>query len=129
VPDYYNELSKDNMTLTFKDANSGGVFSITVVDIPAVATLDDIATAVVQQVSSLTSYQSLGNIKRATVGSNPARQIVFQAVNDSGSLYTQNTFITTYQGRTYLLSFATTPDAEDAFLAAAQPVLDSFMFM
>jgi len=129
VPDYYNELSKDSTTLTFKDANSGGVFSISVVDVPAALTLNDIATVVVQQVSSLNNYQSLGNVTAATVGGNPARQIAFQAVNPSGTAYTQNSFITTYQGRTYLLSFVTTPDAEDAFLAAAQPVLDSFMFM
>ncbi len=50
VPDFYSVVSNDATSVIFKDANSGGTFTVGLVpDFPPTATLDDAGTALQAQ--------------------------------------------------------------------------------
>lgn len=129
VPDYYSEVSNDATSVIFKDANSGGTFTAVTTDYPATATLDDAVTAVIGQFSGADGYQAdPSGVQNETLSGNPARSFLFTENNSDGTPVEVKVFFSVYQGKLYLLSFATTPDAEDAFVAGAQPVFDSWSF-
>ena len=66
--------------------------------------------------------------RMSTLANNPARSFYFMQNNSSGTQVEVLAFFSVYQGKLYLLSFATTPDQEDAFVTGAQPVFASWMF-
>jgi hypothetical protein len=131
VPDFYNEVSNDASSVLFKDANSGGTFVAGLVpDFPPTATLDDAVTALQAQFATAPGYVAdPRGVQSGTLAGNPARAIYYLRNNDNGDVVEVYTVSSVYQGKLYVLSFATTPDAEDAFVAAAQPVFDSWQFM
>lgn len=133
VPDYYSVVSNDATSVIFKDANSGGTFTVGLVpDFPATATLDDAGVALQNQFSTADGYQAdPRGVQNATLDknlNNPARSFYFVQNNSSGTQVEVLAFFSVYQGKLYLLSFATTPDQEDAFVNGAQPVFDSWHF-
>lgn len=129
IPDYYSKLDSDSTSITFKDANSGGVFQVILADFPAAATLDDAVTVVVGQFSTQDSYQAdPSGVQNETLSGNPARSFLFSSKNDSGTTVETKVFFSVYQGKLYMLAFHTTPDAEDAFVAGAKGVFDSWQF-
>ena len=130
VPDFYSEVSNDATSVIFKDANSGGTFTVGLVpDFPPTATLDDAGTALQAQFASADGYVAdPRGVQDATIAGNPARSIYFMQNNSSGTQVEVLAYFTVSQGKLYLLSFATTPDQEDAFITAAQPVFDSWQF-
>jgi hypothetical protein len=131
VPDYYSVVSNDATSVIFKDANSGGTFTAGLVsDFPATATLDDAVTALQDQFSKADGYQAdPRGVQSATLAGNPARSFYFMQNNSSGTQVEVLAFFSVSQGKLYVLSFATTPDQEDAFVAGAQPVFDSWKFV
>jgi hypothetical protein len=130
VPDYYSVVSNDATSVIFKDANSGGTFTAGLVpDFPATATLDDAGAALQTQFATADGYQAdPRGVQDATIAGNPARSFYFMQNNSSGTQVEVLAYFSVYQGKLYLLSFATTPDQEDAFVAGAQPVFDSWQF-
>ena len=130
VPDYYSEVSNDATSAIFKDANSGGTFTTAIVsDFPATATLDDAGAALQDQFSKADGYVAdPRGVQNATLDSNPARSFYFMQNNSSGTQVEVLAYFTVYQGKLYLLSFATTPDQEDAFVAGASTIFDSWKF-
>ncbi|GEM_PF-6524200 len=129
VPDFYSKVSSDDTSIIFKDANSGGTFTVAITDFPATGTLDDAVQAVTIQISSLDAFQADPNgPQNETVGGNPARSLLYTFNLDDGTPAKAKVFFTVYQGKLYLLQFATTPDQEDAFVQNAQPVFDSWQF-
>jgi hypothetical protein len=131
VPDFYSVISNDATSVIFKDANSGGTFTaVLVTDFPATATIDDAVTALQGQFSTAPGYVAdPRGVQSGTLAGNPARSFYFLRNNDNGDQVEVLAFFSVYQGKLYVLSFATTPDAEDAFIAAAQPVFDSWAFV
>lgn len=129
VPDYYNEINKDSTSITFKDPNSGGVFAVVLVDFPGLATLDDAGTLLVQQLSQATGYQAdAAGVKTTTISGVPARSFAYLSTNDSGTQVETAVYFAVYKSKLYALTFATTPDQEDAFVQSAQGVFDSWQF-
>jgi len=129
VPDYYSEINKDDMSITFKDPNSGGVFAVVLVDFPGLATLDDAATLLVQQFAQASGYQAdIAGVKTATISGVPARSFAFLSDNSNGTQVKTAVYFAVYKGKLYALTFATTPDQEDAFVQSAQGVFDSWQF-
>ena len=130
VPDFYSVISNDATSVIFKDANSGGTFTVGLVpDFPATATLDDAGAALQAQFAQADGYVAdPRGVQSATLAGNPARSIYFMQNNSSGTQVEVLAYFSVSNGKLYLLSFATTPDAEDAFVAAAQPVFDSWQF-
>lgn len=130
VPDYYSMVTSDDTSIVFKDANSGGAFTVTAVEFPAIGTLDEATDAVIAQFSGQPGYQAdPGGVQQETLSGNPARSFLFGSINSSGTSVLTKVFLSVYQGKLYVLSFSTTPDAEDAFVTGAKPVFDSWTFM
>lgn len=131
VPDFYNEVSNDATSVIFKDANSGGTFTTGLIPgFPPTATLDDAVTALQAQFATAPGYQAdPRGVQSGTLAGNPARSVYYLRNNDNGDLIEVLAFFSVYQGKLYVLQFATSPDNEDAFVAAAQPVFDSWQFM
>lgn len=67
-------------------------------------------------------------MQNVTLDSNPARSFYFMQNNSSGTQVEVLAYFTVYQGKLYLLSFATTPDQEDAFVAGAMNIFSSWKF-
>lgn len=129
VPDYYNKLTSDATSIIFKDANSGGTFTVALVDFPPTGTLDDAVQVITGQISNQPAFQADPNgPQNETVASNPARSLVYTYNLSDGSPAKAKIFFSVYQGKLYLLQFATTPDQEDAFVQAAQGVFNSWQF-
>lgn len=130
VPDFYSVVSNDATSAIFKDANSGGTFTTALVpDFPATATLDDAGTALQSQFSQADGYQAdPRGVQNTTLAGNPARSFYFMQNNSSGTPVEVLAYFSVYQGKLYLLSFATSPDQEDAFVAGAQGVFSSWQF-
>lgn len=130
VPDFYSVVSNDATSVIFKDANSGGTFTTALVsDFPPTATLDDAGAALQDQFSKADGYQAdPRGVQGAKLAGNPARSFYFIQNNSSGTQVEVLAFFSVYQGKLYLLSFATTPDQEDAFVAGAKDVFDSWSF-
>jgi len=129
VPDFYNKLDSDDTSyVSFKDANSGGIFLVLVQAAPARATLDDLAQALLQDQSTEKGFRQVGSISRTTLDTVPARDFTFRAVNSRGISYAQTIYVAVYQGQEYVLQFTTTLDAVDNFIASAGDILDSWQF-
>lgn len=129
VPDYYSKVTSDETSIVFKDANSGGAFTVTAVDFPATGTLDEATDAVIAQFSGKPGYQAdPAGVQQETLSGNPARSFVFGSINESGTNVLTKIFLSVYQGKIYVLSFSTTPEAADAFVTGAKPVFDSWLF-
>jgi hypothetical protein len=130
IPGYYSKYSSDDTSIIFKDANTGGTFTVALADLPAIATLDDAVAVVNTQISALPAFQpDPAGVQNETVGGNPARSLVYLYNLDDGTAAEAKVFYTVYGGRLYLLQFATTPDQEDTFVQSAQQVFDSWQFM
>ncbi len=128
VPDFYTKVSDDTSAI-FKDADTGGTFTVVETDFTAASTLDDAVLQVTQQFSGADGFQAdPAGVKKETLDRNLARSFQFLQNNSSGTQVKVKVFFSVYQGKLYLLSFATTPDQEDAFVAAAQDVFDSWQF-
>lgn len=129
VPDYYSKIDSDSMSITFKDANSGGVFAVVAVDFPGLATLDDAASLLVDQFSKQTDYVPGDNgVQMVTLSGIPARSFTFFSTNSSGTQVETAVYFAVYKGQLYALTFATTPDQEDTFVSSAQGVFNSWQF-
>ncbi len=130
VPDFYSKVSSDDSSIIFKDANSGGTFTVALVDFPASGTLDDAVQIISGQFSSsLQGYQpDPAGPQNETLSGNPARSLVYAYTANDGSDAKAKAFFSVYQGKLYLLQFATTADQEDAFVQNAKPVFDSWQF-
>ena len=129
VPDSYTEASNDATQIIFQDPASGGVFSVAVTDGSAYASLDDAVNNLDSQNVAKDSYQAGPNNRQNTiVAGNPATLLEYTANNSNGLLVETANFISIYQGKLYQLIFVTTPDQEDAFVANAKPVFDSWQF-
>jgi hypothetical protein len=129
VPDSYSESNNDATSVIFKDANSGGAFGVTMADGSSFNSLDDVVASVMSDASKLTNSAPGPNNGQSTVlGGNPATLIEFTWTNDSGTNVEEAVFVTLYQGKVYRLDFATAPENEDAFVAGAKPVFDSWQF-
>jgi hypothetical protein len=129
VPDSYSEASNDPSQIIFSDAVSGGVFSVATSDASGLNSLDDAVNAIAAQNPTKDGYQAgPNNGKNTIVGGNPATLIEYMANNSNGLLVETANFVTLYQGKVYQLIFVTTPESEDAFVASAQDVFDSWQF-
>lgn len=131
VPDYYSKLDSDSTSITFKDADSGGVFAVLVSpNFPGAATLDDVATVLVDQFSQSAGYQAgASGVQTTKLGTTPARSFSFLSNNSSGVQVDTVVFFAVNQGRLYALTFAATPDKADTFVTSAKDVFASFSFM
>jgi len=131
VPDYYSKLNNDSTSITFKDADSGGVFAVLVSpNFPGAATLDDVAAVLVDQFSQSAGYQAdPSGVKTTKLGTTPARSFSFLSNSSSGVVVDTVVFFAVNQGQLYALTFAATPDKEDTFVASAKDVFASFSFM
>ncbi len=130
VPDYYSIVSNDATSVIFKDANSGGTFTTALVpNFPATATLDGAGAALQTQFSAADGYQADSRgVQDTTLAGNPARSFYFMRNNSSGTPVEVLAYFSVYQGKLYLLSFATTPDQEDAFVSGANGIFSSWKF-
>lgn len=129
VPDSYAEASNDPAQIIFTDAGSGGVFSVATQDASSLNSLDDAINAIDAQNTAKDGYQAGPNNRKNTIlGGNPATLLEYVSNNSNGLLVETADFITLYQGKEYQLIFVTTPDNEDAFVASAKDVFDSWQF-
>jgi hypothetical protein len=129
VPDSYTVASNDASQVIFQDPNSGGAFSVFSQDGSNYSSLDDVVAAIASDAQSKDSYQPRpSNGQNTIVGGNPAALIEYTAMNSNGLLVETAIFATLYQGKAYQLIFVTTPDNEDAFVASAKDVFDSWQF-
>lgn len=129
VPDSFTVASNDETQVIFQDPASGGVFSVAGSDGSAFSSLDDAVNAIDSQNTGKDSYQvGPNNRTNLVLAGNPATLIEYTAKNANGLLVETADFITLYQGKVYQLIFVTTPENEDAFVANAKPVFDSFQF-
>ncbi len=129
VPDSYTVASNDATQIIFQDPASGGVFSVVTKDASALNSLDDAVAAISAEAMSSNGYQAGPNNATNTIlGGNPATLIEYVANNSNGLRVETAIFVTLYQGKEYELIFVTTPDNEDAFVASAKDVFDSWQF-
>lgn len=129
VPDTYSVASNDPSQIIFSDSVSGGVFSVAAQDASGIASLDDAVNAIDAQNVTKDGYQAGPNNRTNTVlAGNPATLLEYLATNSNGLQVESANFITLYQGKVYQLIFVTTPDNEDAFVASAKDVFDSWQF-
>jgi hypothetical protein len=129
VPDSYSESSNDATSILFKDAASGGAFGVTMQDGSSFTSLDDVVASIMAAASQLTNAQpGANNGQSTTLGGNPATLIEFTWTNDSGTNVEEAVYATLYHGTVYKLDFATAAENEDAFVAGAKPVFDSWQF-
>src|SRR5262249_28680671 len=121
--------SSDTSHVLFKDANSGGAFGVTMQDGSSFGSLDEVVASISADASALSGYQpGQNNGENTVLGGNPATLIEFVWRNDSGTMVEEAVYATLYQGKVYKLDFATAPENEDAFVAGAKPVFDSWQF-
>jgi hypothetical protein len=129
VPDSYTVASNDPSQVIFTDPVSGGVFSVATSDASGLNSLDDAVSAINAQNTGKDGYQAgPNNGKNTILAGNPATLIEYVSNNANGLLVETANFVTLYQGKEYQLIFVTTPDSEDAFVASAQDVFDSWQF-
>lgn len=129
VPDSYAVASNDPSQIIFSDSVSGGVFSVAATDGSSYNSLDDAVNAIDAQNPSKDGYQAGPNNRtNGVLAGNPSTLIEYVANNSNGVLVESADFITLYQGKLYQLIFATIPANEDAFLASAQGVFNSWQF-
>ncbi len=121
--------SHDPSQIIFSDSVSGGVFSVAAQDASGIDSLDDAVNAIDAQNVTKDGYQAGPNNRTNTVlAGNPATLLEYLATNSNGLQVESANFITLYQGKVYQLIFVTTPDNEDAFVASAKDVFDSWQF-
>ncbi len=129
VPDSYTEASNDASQIIFKDPDSGGVFSVVTQDASNLTSLDDAVAAISAQAKANDGYQAgPDNGKNTILDGNPATLIEYVSNNSHGLQIETAIFVTLYQGKEYELIFVTTPANEDAFVASAKDVFDSWSF-
>lgn len=129
VPDSYSAASNDATQIIFTDSVSGGVFSAVVQDASGLTSIDDAVNAIATQAMAKDGYQAGPNNGTNTIlAGNPTTLIEYVANNSNGVQVETAIFITLYQGKEYELIFATTPANEDAFVASAKGVFDSWQF-
>lgn len=129
VPDSYTEASNDPSQIIFQDPDSGGVFSVVTQDASNLNSLDDAVAAISAQARASNGYQvGPGNGKNTILDGNPATLIDYLSNNSHGLQVETAIFVTLYQGKAYQLIFVTTPANEDAFVANAKDVFDSWSF-
>ena len=129
VPDSYTVASNDAAQIIFQDPASGGVFSVVTKDASSLNSLDDAVTAITTDATASNGYQVGPNNGQNTIlGGNPATLIEYVSNNKSGLQVETAIFVTLYQGKEYDLIFVTTPANEDAFVASAKDVFDSWQF-
>ena len=129
VPDSYAVASNDPSQIIFTDPASGGVFSVATSDASGLNSLDDAVNAIDAQNTAKDSYQAGPNNRKSTIlAGNPAILLEYVSNNSNGLQVETANFITLYQGKEYQLIFVTTPANEDAFVASAQDVFDSWQF-
>ncbi len=129
VPDSYTITSNEATQIVFSDSVSGGVFSVIALDVSGLNSLDDAVAAIAADAKAKDGYQpGPNNGKNTILGGNPTTLIEYQAINRQGLLVETAIFVTLYQGKQYQLIFATAPENEDAFVAGANGVFDSWQF-
>lgn len=129
VPDSYSVTSSSASQTIFSDSVSGGVFSVVTQDASGLNSLDDAVASITNQAVASDGYQAgPDNGKNVVLAGNPATLIEYLSNNSSGTQVELAEFVTLYQGKEYELIFATTPDQEDAFVASAKDVFDSWSF-
>ena len=129
VPDSYSVNKNDSSQIIFQDSVSGGVFSVAATDGSGYSSLDDAVAYLQKQAAGSDGYQAgPDNGKSLVLGGNPATLIEYIANDSSGTQVETATFVTLYQGKLYQLIFATVPANEDAFVATAKGIFDSWQF-
>jgi hypothetical protein len=129
VPDSYAVASNDPSQVIFSDSISGGVFSVATADASGLNSLDDAVNAITAQATASDGYQAgTSNGQNLVLAGNPATLVEYLSNNSSGVQVETANFITLYQGKVYQLIFATTPDNEDAFVASAKSIFNSWQF-
>lgn len=129
VPDSYSVASNDASQIIFTDSVSGGVFSVVTNDASALNSLDDAVGNFAKAAVASNGYQAGPNNGQNTIlAGNPATLVEYLSNNSSGTQVETAIFVTLYQGKEYELIFVTTPDNEDAFVASAKDVFDSWQF-
>ena len=129
VPDSYSVASNDPSQIIFSDAISGGAFSVIATDGSAYNSLDDLTNQIATQAAASDGYQAgPNNGTSGVLAGNPASLTEYLSNNSSGTQVETAVFATLYQGKAYELVFVTTPASEDAFVAGAQGVFDSWQF-
>ena len=129
VPDSYTITSNEATQVIFSDSVSGGVFSVAANDATGISSLDDAVNAIDAQNTVKNGYQAGPDNRKSTIlGGNPAILLEYMSINKNGIQVETANFITLYQGKQYQLIFVTTPDNEDAFVAGAKSIFDSWQF-
>lgn len=129
VPDSYSVASNDPSQIIFSDAISGGAFSVIATDGSTYNSLDDLTNQIATQAAASDGYQAgPNNGTSGVLAGNPASLTEYLSNNSSGTQVETAVFATLYQGKAYELVFVTTPASEDAFVAGAQGVFNSWQF-
>lgn len=121
--------SNDASQIIFKDATSGGTFSVVTQDASGLSSLDDAVNSIAKSAAASDGYQAgPSNGQNTVLAGNPATFFEYLSNNSSGTQIETAVFVTLYQGKEYELIFVTTPANEDAFVAGAQNVFASWQF-
>jgi len=121
--------ANDAAQIIFTDSASGGVFSVVTQDASGLASLNDAVNAITAHARASDGYQAgPSNGQNTKLDGNPATLIEYLSNNSNGLLVETAIFVTLYQGKEYELIFVTAPANEDAFVASAGDVFDSWQF-
>jgi hypothetical protein len=123
------QSSNANVDVEVTPPNLRGAFRLASDTMPANASLNDYAAAVLDNIRmSFTNFQLVqGNAQQATIGGQPAVRYEFTG-SQSGSNLHGVVYIVDNGGTVYGLFIAATPEDFDAMINQAKALLDSFKF-